>query len=209
MILLYVLGAVLLALLAIPYVVGLVLRDEYDGLVHVVLPLPLERVWAEMHDYARHPVSGWMARSILPAEEGPDGAPAGLAWTEDLGNTRIHVRTVDEEPLRRWELVMKDAVVPMTSHWVFEFEAHPEGTLVRALNRTVVRSGSWRSPVFRLVLARSGATEKVLREYFRMIAASLGVASRVVPPTDGPTDGTSDGSTDGPEGRLDPALPVA
>ena len=167
-----VLLVLLVLFVVLPYFWGMALKDETVGVLHVVLPVPPERVWDELQQGERHPVSGAMARSIRTLEGGPG------AWEEDLGNTRVTVRTVVAEAPRRCVREMQDAVVPMTARWTLELEPHEEGTFVRAENRTVVRSGSWRSPIFRLILRASGGSQKVLREYFRSIAGALGVTAR-------------------------------
>lgn len=179
MIWVYVLSVLLVGFLLVPYLIGLLLPDEYEGRIDVLLPVTRESLWEELQNFEAHPFSGLMVRRVLEGERTGEGAPA---WVEDLGNTRIRVRTAEIRPPRRWRVEMGDQVVPMDSTWTIELEEHEEGTLVRAANRTVVRSGSWRSPVFRLILRSSGATEKVLREYFRSIAGALHVTARLVPP---------------------------
>lgn len=173
----------LVGFLLVPYVVGLVLRDDYESRVDLVLPAPRETVWAELQNFEAHPFSGLMARRVEAEAVAADGEGAP-AWVEDLGNTRIRVYTEELVPLERWRVQMVDQVVPMDSTWTIELEDHEDGTRVHASNRTVVRSGSWRSPLFRLILRSSGATEKVLREYFRSIAGALHVTARLVPPAE-------------------------
>ena len=172
--------AVLALAALVPYVVGMLLRDDYEGRLDLILPVPPERVWEELEAFHRHPVTGSMARAVQPVEDDPP------AWIEDLGNTRVRVATVRREPPRRLEREMTDEVVPMVAHWTFELEPDDEGgTRILARNRTVVRSGSWRSPIFRLILRSTGACEKVLREYFRSIAGALHTTATVVSPEGG------------------------
>lgn len=177
-----VLGGLVAVFVVVPYLVGMMLRDEYRSELFVLLPAELDRVWSELLHHEAHPFSGVMASRMLPAHDELQERSAGPAWIEDLGNARLEVFTVAIEPPHRWELELDDVRVPMASRWTFELSTHEEGTLVRATNRTLVRSGSWLSPVYRLVMRSTGATEKILREYFRSIADAMHVTSRLVPP---------------------------
>ncbi len=193
---------VILAVL-LPFVIGMFLRDVYEGRLRVIFDRPPDEVWNELLNYQEHPLSGSMGRGVFAAEE-VDGRPA---WREDLGNTRLRVTTLelsdglrDDAPggaeeegegvhastcPRRWVLLAEDEVVPMTARWTLEVApAEPAesegGTELRAHNVTTIRSGKWQSPVFRVVMRATNAAEKVLREYLRGIAGSLGVTARLV-----------------------------
>lgn len=162
----------------VPFVIGMLLRDDYEGTLTVRFERSPEDVWEAIADYESNPVSGIMRRSSTPLPD-QDGLPS---WVEDLGSTRVTVTTVESHAPRRLVRRMDDQVVPMTAHWTIEIEPAGDGSLVRAVNRTAIRSGSWQSPIFRLILRTSGGAEKVLREFFRSVAGDLGVTAQVVAP---------------------------
>jgi len=174
---LWILLAIFALFVVVPLVVGMLLSDLCEGTVVVELDPPPERVWPVLCDHERHPVTGARMRSIhpLPSENGLE------RWIEELGSTRIVVSTEVSEPPQKLVRRMEDQVAPMTARWTLELAPTEEGgTELRAHNRTVIRSGSWRSPVFRIMMRSSGGAEKVLREYIRGIAGELGVTARLV-----------------------------
>ena len=179
MLFLWILLGLVLLFVVVPVVVGLFLGDDFHGQVRVVFDRPQEQVWAALQDFARHPLSGSMCREASALED-HEQQPA---WLEDLGKTQLVVCT---EQLEAPDLLVRtaaDQVVPMTARWEFRLSEDGEGgTELLLSNHTVIRSGTWHSPIFRVIMRSSGGAEKVLREYLRGVAGDLGVTARLLDP---------------------------
>jgi hypothetical protein len=177
---LWILLLLLAVLVLLPLVIGMLLRDDYVGLIRVEFDVPPQRVWDELQDHERHPLSGNMAKAVLGLES-DNGLPS---WVEDLGSTQLEVRTEVSDAPSKLILNTRDRVVPMSARWEIELSPIADGCAVRVSNTTVIRSGTWHSPIFRLMMRTTGAAEKILREYLREVAGELGVTARLVDPSE-------------------------
>lgn len=136
-----------------PCVVGLIvaqsLPDEYTATVERTINAPPDRVWAELSDHQKHPVSGSEMESVkdLPDE---NGLPV---WEEDMGEDKITVRVVEREDSKRLVLEMTAAVLPMTGRMEFTLEPEGEGTKVTLKHDVTLGEGTWHVPLFKMVMA--------------------------------------------------------
>ncbi|MDA1265019.1 MAG: hypothetical protein O2816_08070 [Planctomycetota bacterium] len=177
MLLIWILIGLFALVVVLPYILGMLAGDDYHGRIRVALPAPPEDIWRVLRDCQRHPVSGAMAQSVTLLEESG-------AWVEDLGRTQLRVTTEIAEEPTHMILQIRDQVVPMTARWEIHLQPGEEvgETECRIHNRTTIRSGTWHSPVFRLIMKVTNAADKVLREYLRGVAGDLGVTARVMDP---------------------------
>jgi len=165
-----------LGLVLVPRIIGICLADEFRARVRLHFACPAGAIWASIQDVERHPLSGIQCRGVtrLPAEEGT------LCWVEDLGRGLLSVSSEVVDVEARVVLHASMSGLPMVTRWEAELlDLGPEGCELFLSNRTVVRSGSWRSPLVRLVMACSGGARKVLLEYAWDLAQARGVS--VVP----------------------------
>jgi hypothetical protein len=68
---------------------------------------------------------------------------------------------------------MIDSVVNIRVDSEFRIEPAGGGTRVTATSQTIVPSGNWRAPLFRVTL-KMGGGEKGMRDYWSSIAKTLG-----------------------------------
>lgn len=166
--LLIILGGLLVLLLAV-FAVGFMLPERYDAMVSVTFTSPPEKVWAAISDYETHPMTGTQRKSTQKQpEEG--GLPV---WVEDLGATKVTVRTLSATAPTHMKRNMIDSVVHLNVDCEFRIEPANGGSRVTATSRTTVPSGNWRAPLFRVTL-RMGGGEKGFRDYWSSVAKSLG-----------------------------------
>src|SRR5262245_52787899 len=134
---LWIVLGVLLALVLIPFLVGLFLPERYEARVRLSLARPADDVWQALCDHRAHPLAGKMCRKV---EELPGGPLP--AWTEDLGQTKVTVQTLEATRPTRMVCTMADSVVPMTARWELGLTPSGEGCVVSAFSEVVVRRGT-------------------------------------------------------------------
>lgn len=162
--------------IVVPLIIGICLADEFRERVRLHFACSAGCIWASILDVERHPLSGIQCRGVtrLPAEEG------ALCWAENLGRGQLSVSSEVVDPEVRVVLHASMIGLPIVTRWEAELvDLGAEGCELFLSNRTVVRSGSWRSPLVRLVMACSGGARKVLLEYGWDLAQARGVS--VVP----------------------------
>ena len=103
--------ALLLALVAVPFAVGSQLEEEYHGHVVARFDRPPAEVFDALLDHRTTPVTGPQHEGTtdLPSEEGR------AAWVEDMGESAITVRTIEQTEDARIVRTYEDSVVPMTA----------------------------------------------------------------------------------------------
>jgi hypothetical protein len=93
-------------------------------------------------------------------------------WTEDLGETKLQVRTLEADPPKLWKFTVEDRVVKMS----FESENHIEpaagGSRIHGVSRISLPLKSWHAPLFRIILRISGNAGA--RDYWSNLAQDLG-----------------------------------
>ena len=155
----------LVGLAAVLYCVGFALPGRYEGETALELPHPPLQVWEAIADFRANPLGGSMAREVIehrPGEPG-EGQPS---WTEDLGSTRVKVRTAVSEPPGRLVREMEDLVVPMSARWEYALEPVGDGaTLLTIRNETTIALGTWHAPLFRVILKLAKGAEKGVQHY--------------------------------------------
>ena len=162
--------------IVVPLIVGICLADEFHARVRLHFACSASAIWTSILDVERHPLSGIQCRGVtrLPSEVG------AVCWAEDLGRAQLSVSSEVVDPEARVVLHASVSGLPMLTRWEAELlDLGPEGCELFLSNRTIVRSGSWRSPLVRLVMACSGGARKVLLEYAWDLAQARGVS--VVP----------------------------
>jgi hypothetical protein len=118
-------------------------------------------VWRALTDFEHHPVSGKMARDVV-ALEASDQQPA---WVEDIGSSKIVIKTVEMEPEKFLHRRVTDKVVPLTADIKIKLRQENGQTTVSIANKTVVRQGTWHVPLFRLSLFFTSALEHGVVDY--------------------------------------------
>lgn len=165
----------LAALIALPFVIGSLLPVRHEGQTVVELDRGVQQVWDALQDYAAHPMTGKMMKSV-EAVSSDDGRPA---WTEDMGRGEIiTVTTSVYEPPHRMVRDMSSASYVMTSRWEYVLEAAGDGCRVSLSGATDIAGGSWQAPVFRVMMVIGGGVKKGLDIQLDMVAATLGTEAR-------------------------------
>ena len=172
-----VIGIAALAVL-VPFIVGSLLPQRYEGRTEAFLAQTPEQVWVALQNYESHPMTGKMMKSVeaLPKTEWVDDLPA---WVEDMGHgERITVKTVETDRPVRLVREMSSAAMPMTSRWVYTLEEADGGCTLKMHGETNIRRGSWRVPIFRFMMFVGGGVKKGLDIQIDMVAKTLGVEVR-------------------------------
>lgn len=158
------LGIVLLLILT-PFVAGRFMPRDFHESAEVVIPRPIDEVWAAIQDVSRYPISSSMTRGTERLPDA-DGRPA---WREDIGSSRINYRVVELSPPSRRVIEGRDAVVPMTMRSTCELTAVEGGTRVRVETDVHLDDGTWHVPVFRFLLTVTGGIKSGLNQYLRSL----------------------------------------
>ncbi len=162
-----VIGLVVLVAAA-PFVVGRFLPEDYHGRVSVLLAAPPDAVWRALCDHRAAPVSGkmWKGTEDIASE---NGLPA---WIEDIGQSKVTVRTLEWSEGSRIVRALADSVVPMTARTELTLVPEGGGTRLTGTNHIALKSGTWHVPIFRFLLTVTGGANRSLREYFAAIEAA-------------------------------------
>lgn len=159
----------LVALTALVFIVGFMMPEQYEARVRFVIDRPPEQVWAALMD-SSNPLSSKMCRKV-EAQPAENGLPV---WVEDIGASRLTVRTVSAKPHTRYRRTITDSSMPMTADIEVTVEAVEGGSRVAVVNQTTLRRGTWHIPVFRVIIKLTNGVEKGVREYATQVAGKLG-----------------------------------
>src|SRR5262245_28127538 len=154
------LGVVLLLILT-PFVAGRFMPRDFRETAEIVIPRPIDEVWAAVQDVQRYPISARMTRGSerLPDVEGR------MAWREDIGSSKISYRVVELAQPSRRVIEGRDAIVPMSMVSTCELTAIDGGTRVRVETKVHLDDGTWHVPVFRFLLTVTGGMKSGLNQY--------------------------------------------
>ncbi len=153
----------LLAVIVCAVIVGALLPPDFRAAGTCDVDLAPEPLWAALSDIERHPMAAKMARSVqvLPQE---DGLPV---WVEDLGSSKVRVRTTRAEPPTLLVRELADQVVPMTARVELRIEPRGGGSRVYLTNHTRVSRGTWHVPLFRLLLTITPGLRSGMRAWLQ------------------------------------------
>ncbi len=175
---LWIIVGIVAVLVLVPFIIGSLLPQRYEGETEAFLAQSLEEVWVALQDYESHPMTGKMMKSAeaLPKTEWVDDLPA---WVEDMGHgERITVKTVEADRPVRLVRELVSAGVPMTSRWVYTLAEAEGGCNLTIHGETHIRRGSWMVPIFRFMMFVGGGVKKGLDIQIDMVAKTLGVEVR-------------------------------
>jgi len=165
-------------LFLLPVLLGMFSPENYEASVEGVIDAPPDEVFRKLEDIEDNPGSGAMARGVdlLPEDEWENGLPA---WIEDLGSTRVLVRTVESEPDRLLVRSLEDQVVPMSARWTIRLAPEGDGTRITATNETRISRGTWHVPLFRFLMQFMNGARRGLVHYLTRLGKSVGSEFRV------------------------------
>ncbi len=179
---LWIVIGIVAVLVLMPFIIGSLLPQRYNGQTEAFLAQSPEEVWAALQNYESHPMTGKMMKSAeaLPKTEWVDDLPA---WVEDMGHgERITVKTVEADRPVRLVREMASASMPMTSRWVYTLEEadggsdlNLRGCHLTLQGETYIRRGTWMVPIFRFMMVVGGGVKKGLDIQIDMVAKTLGV----------------------------------
>lgn len=175
MTILWIVMGIVAAIVLVPFIVGSMLPQRYEGQTRAFLAQSPDKVWDALLNYESHPMTGKMMKSVeaLPKTEWTDDLPA---WVEDMGHgERITVKTVEADRAVRLVREMASAAMPMTSRWVYTLEPAEGGCNLTIQGETFIRSGTWMVPIFRFMMTVGGGVKKGLDIQIDMLAKTLGV----------------------------------
>ncbi len=161
----------IVALIALPVVIGFLMPVRYEGTAVVEYERTVQQVWDRLQDVEAHPMTGKMMKSVetLPPDQGRP------VWKEDMGRGEvITVRTTVFEPPRHMTREMSSATVNMTSRWEYGLEPAGEGCRVTLSGVTDIERGTWHTPIFRVMMVLGGGVKKGLDIQLDMLASTLG-----------------------------------
>jgi hypothetical protein len=166
---------IIVALVVLPVAVGFLMPVRYEGETIVEYDRGAQLVWDTLQDVTAHPMTGKMMKSIepLPANQGRP------SWLEDMGRGEvITVVSAVHEPPHRMTREMTSATVNMTSRWDYEVEPTGDGCRVTLSGVTDIETGTWHTPLFRLMMVAGGGVKKGLDTQLDMVATTLGTQAR-------------------------------
>jgi len=162
---------VIVALIALPFLIGFLLPVRYEGRTVVEFDQTVQHVWDALQDPNAHPMTGKMMKSV-ETQESTDGRPA---WNEDMGRGEvIKVTTSVYEPPHRMTREMASGSAYMMSRWDYELQPAGDGCRVTLTGRTDIGRGTWHTPLFRFMMVVGGGVKKGLDIQLDMVASSLG-----------------------------------
>lgn len=159
---------VIVSLIVLIFLIGSLLPENFATEVKLTINRPPEEVWAATQNFERHPIGGKATKRV---ERQPDenGLPV---WVEDLGQTKLDVKTLAADAPTHWKFTVEDRVVRMK----FESENHIEpaagGSRIHGVTRMSLPLRSWHVPIFRIILRISGNAGA--RDYWTNLAHDLG-----------------------------------
>jgi hypothetical protein len=160
-----------LAILAIVvFLIGYMLPSRYQATLNIRLKQSPEKLWAALHDFERYPVTAAMRRNSRRLSD-ENGLPV---WEEDIGSSKITVRTAEERPQRYIKRMLSDSATPMTAEAEIHIEPTDEGCKVTASHVTLLPRGTWHVPIFRVMMKLTGSGRQSLKQYWDSVAEGLG-----------------------------------
>jgi hypothetical protein len=166
-------GGVVVVAMAVPLVggawvwsVGSAMPVRTEGASSRVMPAPPEVVWATISEPARVTMSEHATVAPLPADPLP-------SWEEDLGETRLIVRTESVGPGMTIVRSARDTSLPMTL--TLTATVHPEGAHARVetIATLDIEDGTWHVPVFRALVRATGAAQTAQESWLQRVEAAL------------------------------------
>ncbi len=161
---------IIVALIVLPVIIGFLMPVRYEGRTIVEYDRSVQEVWDALQDVEAHPMTGRMMKSVetLPSDEGRP------AWKEDMGRGEvITVRTTIFDPPHHVIREMSSASVNMTSRWEYELEPAGQGCRVTLSGVTDIETGTWHTPIFRVMMVVGGGVKKGLDIQLGMVASTL------------------------------------
>jgi hypothetical protein len=173
MIWIYIIFAIVFGVPLAMMLIGLLMPERYEARVKAFLDASPDRVWNALEDFRNIPLTGKMRKKT---EALPDvgGLPS---WEEDMGQTTVTVVTEASRRPNYLKRRMTDRVVPMTTESEISLESELSGCRLTARSVTVIRSGTWHVPIFRVMVGLGGARSG-LRDYVKRLATNLNVSLR-------------------------------
>lgn len=162
--------AIISLTIAALFLIGASLPHRHSTRLRATIRRPTETVWALLVNYERHPMGGKFVRT-LEARSSENGLPS---WMEDLGETRILVRTVKQDPPYWLVRELVDQVLPMVARVEFLLEESGEGCVIQVNHETHIPSGPWHAPIFRLLVKLQNSPETNLKVFLTHLAGELG-----------------------------------
>jgi len=162
---------VVVAVIALPFVIGFLAPERYEGTSTVEFDAGVHRVWDALQDASAHPMTGKMMKSIetLPPVEGRP------AWGEDMGRGEIiTVTTTAYEPPNHMVRKMSSSSANMTSRWEYALTPAGEGSRVTLSGVTDIKKGTWLTPIFRVMMLVGGGVKKGLDVQLDAVGSTLG-----------------------------------
>jgi hypothetical protein len=127
--------------------------EAFDGGWEYRTPMPIDQVWAEIHDPVNHPMSARQAPVVTLL---PD--VAGLpSWKEDLGESVVTVVVTETAPDHEVR-TLQDSVVPVHATWRIDVTTDGDRTVVKVHQTGTIVGGGFAGDVFRAVMWAGGAT---------------------------------------------------
>lgn len=153
-------------------VVGTFLPERYQAKGRMQMPISADELWRRMHDPEAFPMSGKMCKSVelLPDENGR------AVWVEDMGHTQLRICDGDATEPTHLCRTLTDSVVPFTAETEFVIEpgAGTESCTVTCTNVSVIRSGTWHVPFFRVMIGLFGGAKSGCKDYLTRVSGGAG-----------------------------------
>ena len=161
----------LVFIIALIYLIGFVLPQKYEAKVVAIIEAPEKNVWSAIMDVEKNPMTGQMKKRIEPQMDS-NGRPT---WIEDIGSSRILVKTIESTPPLFIQRTMQDMVTPMTAAFEARLSHDPAGCRIEANWVTHIPNGSWHMPLFRVMMTVTKGARSTLVNYIRRMAINMGV----------------------------------
>lgn len=148
--------------------IGLFLPGEFGARVTASIDRPVDAVWQSLSDYRNHPMSARMCRGVedLSSE---NGLPA---WRENLGSSKVRVKTVESGEPNRLVREMQDEVVPMRVRCEYEIRPAGAGSEVTASCNGVISRGTWHVPIFKFMIHVFGGVRSGQKQFLASLNKS-------------------------------------
>ncbi|HEY1586619.1 MAG TPA: SRPBCC family protein [Polyangia bacterium] len=180
---LLIVGAALVAVIAVVVIVGALLPRDHVATMTARIPAPPEAVWAAITDPSQFPQ--WR-RDVQRVELLPP-SPNGPSWREFSRNGAITMVVDVSEPPRHLVGRIADEHLPFGGYWDYRIE--PDGA--EASKVTVAEHGSVYNPVFRFVSRFIMGHTATIDAYLRALGKRFGGDAE---PTAVATTGAADGT---------------
>ncbi len=145
---LLIIGGVLVALVAIPFVVGMTLSAPFEFKADRTINYPPEAVWAAPNDFQSILMSGRQCRGT----ESIESEGGLLAWREDMGPSVATIETLESDEPRRVVRRLSDSVVPMTMRCEYTITPTENGCKLSVVVDGTIERGTWHVPLFRFTV---------------------------------------------------------